>query len=218
MAGKYSTIEVTIPIVSGHAAVEHLAVPPRFERPRRVHPRRVLPLVRPGKQRGFHSMTPELALFRSAPAPVGGNLAIDTNTALTAPGAQDTASSVDEPSVAMNGQTVFYTGNWYAAVSSDAGKTFSFINPASAFQPFDPPGSSFCCDQVVHYIPSIDTFVWLLQYGPSPETTSSGWRWQKAGTWPRSGGSCSTSRPPRSGRRARSWIFPTSRWGPTACT
>ena len=165
MAGKYSTIEITVPAVTEHAAVEHLAAPPTFDKPKRIHPRRVLPAVRRGKSRQFHSMTPELALFRGAAAP-GADLAIDTNTPLTGPGAQNTAASVDEPSVAMNGQVVFYTGNWYAAVSSDAGKTFSYINPASAFKQFDPPGSSFCCDQVVQYIPSIDTFVWLLQYGP----------------------------------------------------
>jgi hypothetical protein len=34
-------------------------------------------------------------------------------------------------------------------------------------QPNDPQGVTFCCDQVVNYIPSIDTFVWLMQYGPS---------------------------------------------------
>ena len=34
-------------------------------------------------------------------------------------------------------------------------------------QPNDPPGVTFCCDQVVNYMPSIDTFMWLMQYGPS---------------------------------------------------
>jgi hypothetical protein len=166
MAAQYSTLEVVIPAVAEHAPVQHLASPPRFEKPKRIHPRRVLPAVRRGRQRAFHSVTPELALFRSAPEAIGSNLAIVTKTALTAPGASDTAASVGEPSTAINDQIVLYTGNWYAAVSTDAGKTFSFIDPATAFQSFDPPGSSFCCDQVVNYIPTIDTFVWLLQYGP----------------------------------------------------
>src|SRR5260370_39869168 len=31
----------------------------------------------------------------------------------------------------------------------------------------DPEGVTFCCDQVVNYVPPpVDTFVWLLQYGP----------------------------------------------------
>jgi hypothetical protein len=64
--------------------------------------------------------------------------------------------------VATNGQVVFYTGNWYAAVSTDGGATFRFVDPFNAFP--DPPQMGFCCDQVVQYIPKIDTFVWLLQY------------------------------------------------------
>ena len=167
MAGKYSTTEITIPAVSAQTSVEHLAAPPTFVKPKRIHPRRVLPVVAPGKERAIHSLTPALEVFRSADVPtLGGDLALDTNTPLTGPATQNTASNVGEPSVAMNGDIVLYTGNWYAAVSTDAGKTFSYINPATAFKQFDPPGCSFCCDQVVQYIPSIDTFVWLLQYGP----------------------------------------------------
>jgi hypothetical protein len=64
--------------------------------------------------------------------------------------------------VATNDQVVFYTGNWYAAISVDGGATFRFVDPFTAFA--DPQGMGFCCDQVVHYIRKIDTFVWLLQY------------------------------------------------------
>jgi hypothetical protein len=150
--------------------VAHLDQAVKFVKPKRIHPRRILPLIREGAEREFHSATPRamLEMFRPgvlAAAPAGG-LALATNTALTSPGAQQTASNVDEPSVAVNGQVVLYTGNWYAAISTDAGQTFKFINPATAFKQFDPPNSSFCCDQVATYIPQIDTFIWLLQYGP----------------------------------------------------
>jgi hypothetical protein len=87
-----------------------------------------------------------------------------TNTELAQPGQQQLASSVDEPSVAANGPVVMYTGNWYAARSADGGQTFQYIDPFTAFP--DPPNLGYCCDQVVNYIASIDTFVWLLQYGP----------------------------------------------------
>ena len=50
---------------------------------------------------------------------------------------------------------------------STAETTFSFIDPNSFAQPSDPAGVTFCCDQVVNYMPSIDMFVWLMQYGPS---------------------------------------------------
>jgi len=65
-------------------------------------------------------------------------------------------SSVNEPSAGSNGNYVFYTGNWYAARSTDGGSTFSYINPYA-----DMP--TFCCDQEVIYDPSRDIFIWYRQ-------------------------------------------------------
>ena len=154
--------------------VKHLATPPTFVKPKKIHPRHLLPLVREGLERGFHSQSNEaflrplaMALPPAAMAPLAADdeVTLVTNTELKKAGEQRTASNVGEPSVAINSNVVFFTGNWYAAVSSDSGKTFKFIDPAKAFK--DPkPNSEFCCDQVVHYISKIDTFVWLLQYGP----------------------------------------------------
>jgi hypothetical protein len=91
----------------------------------------------------------------------GGELAVALRTELTELADQHLASNVGSPSVAVNGQVVFYTGNWYAAVSQDGGKTFKYIDPFTAL-PATKLG--FCCGQVVNYIPAIDTFVWLLNY------------------------------------------------------
>jgi hypothetical protein len=151
--------------------VQHLAAPPKFEKPKRIHARRVLPRVREGMERQFHSATLRAVIGRplamAAPRRAATDeLVLSTNTELTGPAQQDTASNVGEPSTAINGQVAFFTGNWYAANSPDGGATFQYLNPATVFQQFDPPGSQFCCDQVVNYIPQIDTFVWLLQYGP----------------------------------------------------
>ena len=150
----------------GQVTVEHLDFPPTFVKPKRIHPRRVLPLIGLGVQRDFGSNTAPLIFSHGMQPESQSDLAISTNTPLTSPGRNGTASNVGEPSAAINGDVVVFTGNWYAAVSKDAGQSFSFIDPATAFRQFDPPGSSFCCDQSVNYIPSIDTFVWLLQYGP----------------------------------------------------
>lgn len=149
--------------------IQHLEQPPTIVIPKRIHPRHLLPLVREGTERGIHSTTRDLGFFRAiskmaAPAP-GDELAIVIETELTGPTQQQTASNVGEPSAARNGSIVFFTGNWYAAVSVDGGKTFQYIDPASSF-PNPAPSSVFCCDQVVQYISAIDTFVWLLQYGP----------------------------------------------------
>jgi hypothetical protein len=97
----------------------------------------------------------------AAPLAATQQVSIRKNTRL---GAADNnaASNVGEPSVASNGDVVFYTGNWYAALSTDGGSTFQFIDPFNTFP--DPPQMAFCCDQIVHYAPSIDMFFWSLQY------------------------------------------------------
>jgi hypothetical protein len=147
--------------------VQHLDAPPRYARRERIHPRRVLPRVKEGREREFHSVTRELAYhLQGAMRATTDDLTLVTNTELAQPGQQQLASSVGEPSVAVAGDVpvVVYTGNWYAARSIDGGQTFQYINPFNAFP--DPPNLGYCCDQVVNYLPSIDTFVWLLQYGP----------------------------------------------------
>lgn len=145
--------------------VQHLDAPPRITRPKSIHPRRLLPFVAEGQERPFHSLNTRAIIHR--PRDVGQDIQIVLNTPLTQPSANRTASNVGEPSISMNEDVAFYTGNWYAAVSVDGGKTFKFIDPNSMAQPNDPQGVTFCCDQVVNYMPSIDTFMWLMQYGPS---------------------------------------------------
>ena len=148
--------------------VKHLDAPMKYVRRESIHPRRVLPRVKEGRKREFASLTREVT-YHLQRAVAGlkattDDLTLVINTELTQPGQKQLASSVDEPSVAAAGAVAMYTGNWYAARSADGGQTFQFIDPFTSFP--DPPNLTFCCDQVVNYIPSIDTFVWLLQYGP----------------------------------------------------
>jgi hypothetical protein len=135
----------------------------------RIHTRRVIPTVPPGDD--VADPTPSRAaapprradLVRGARRRgAGDDIVLVRNVALDDAATQDTASHVCEPSCAIAGSVVFYTGNWFAAVSVDGGRTFRWVDPATSFP--DPPGMSFCCDQVVHYVRKIDTFVWLLQY------------------------------------------------------
>jgi hypothetical protein len=148
--------------------VAYLDQPPTIEKPKKIHPRHLLPLIREGEERNVHSLSREAAIRPQAFAPMAATdeVTLVRNTELTGPGKQRTASNVGEPSVAINGDIVLFTGNWYAAVSSDGGATFKFVDPSKQF-PDPAPNATFCCDQVVHYISKIDTFVWLLQYGPS---------------------------------------------------
>lgn len=72
------------------------------------------------------------------------------------------ASGTAEPSGgASAGGLVFVSANWTAAYSTDGGSTFKpQLNPTTIF-PNDAIG--YCCDQIVHYVPSIDRVIWLLQ-------------------------------------------------------
>jgi hypothetical protein len=149
----------------GPVVVQPRDTPPPVNRPKRIHSRRLLPFVREGQERERHSLN--VRAFIAAPQAAGQEVRIVRNTPLPQPGLNHVAGAVGEPSLAMNGDFVLLTGNWYAAISIDAGRTFRFLDPNDMAQPTDPPGVTFCCDQVVNYMPSIDTFVWLLQYGPN---------------------------------------------------
>ncbi len=63
---------------------------------------------------------------------------------------------------ADNGNVVMITGNWYVQYSTNGGQTFTTLDPTTIFP--NTLGGGFCCDQIIQYVPSIDRFIWLLQY------------------------------------------------------
>lgn len=65
-------------------------------------------------------------------------------------------SAINEPAHAQLGKYVFYTGNWYAAKSTNAGSSFTYTSPYSDFP-------DFCCDQdVIHNAPR-NVIIWYRQ-------------------------------------------------------
>jgi hypothetical protein len=107
-------------------------------------------------------------------AQVDSTFLLKRNTALTAVSGH--TSNVNEPSISGQGNTIFQTGNWYAAVSTDNGATFSFIDPDTTF-PGTPSAFSagFCCDQRVAQAPERDLVFWSLLYsktGTGPQDTN----------------------------------------------
>ena len=175
--GKPTGISAKAPVASFRLSavaaapitVQHHNVPPPYVKRERIHARRLLRRVGEGQERDFHSQTREIGYHLQMAMPMGrrdttDDLVLSINSELSGPGSQQLASSVGEPSVAAKDNVVMYTGNWYAARSIDGGQTFQYLDPFTAFP--DPPNLGMCCDQVVNYIASIDTFVWLLQYGP----------------------------------------------------
>ncbi|HSF20316.1 MAG TPA: hypothetical protein VLK65_32685 [Vicinamibacteria bacterium] len=68
-------------------------------------------------------------------------------------------SQVGEPSIGANGGVFFITNNWYAAVSANYGKDWSFVNPFVVGN----ADAGFCCDQKAIYVPQFDLMIWILQ-------------------------------------------------------
>jgi hypothetical protein len=65
--------------------------------------------------------------------------------------------------IAKTGQTVvLITANSDAVYSINGGSTFTKLNPTTIFN--NKVAGGFCCDQIVQYVPSIDRFVWLMQF------------------------------------------------------
>ncbi|MDQ4087859.1 MAG: hypothetical protein M3177_07620 [Pseudomonadota bacterium] len=96
-------------------------------------------------------------------------------------------STVGEPSLSANGQEALFSGNWYAAHSTNAGQTWNLLNP---FSFFPAAARGFCCDQTLIFIPQAGVHVWILQYLKANNTnvlrvafksnqlgTRAGWRW-----------------------------------------
>ena len=164
------------PVKAQEIKVRYVQEAYKFSEARRkneIHPRKILPKpprgptvldLQPTVPMAMEESVPLAALesLGTGPMTPTDTLTLVKNVQLNDVATSDTASHVCEPSVAINGDVVFYTGNWFAAVSTDGGTTFKYIDPYTTFP--NPPGMGFCCDQVVHYIKSNDTFVWLQQY------------------------------------------------------
>lgn len=57
---------------------------------------------------------------------------------------------------------IMHSGNWYVDVSIDGGGSWKRYDPTTIFP--NNLGSGFCCDQIIHYVPEIDRFIWYMQH------------------------------------------------------
>jgi hypothetical protein len=75
------------------------------------------------------------------------------------------SSSVNEPSVGGQGNGIFITHNWYAAVSTDNGSSFSYVSPFTTF-PNTPSAfaGGFCCDQRAVQDSTRNLVFWFMQW------------------------------------------------------
>lgn len=82
-------------------------------------------------------------------------------------------STTNEPTADGYGAVVVYSANWFLAVSSNSGASFSYLSPYSLMSGVD---GGFCCDQVVTYDPSRDLLFILLMSIPSVVTQRNTYR------------------------------------------
>ena len=112
--------------------------------------------------------------------PLGGLTSASGRTAFaaTAPltffrvtdlGPQNCCGDPKEPTTAIGKNVVWYTGNSMVALSTDAGRTFSYFDPSTILPD---QGLPFCCDQQVAYSAKYNLFVWLMQYDCAVGTSS----------------------------------------------
>ena len=130
------------------------------------------PLVKPA--------SPSSPAFVGAPRAAGNGPLASTDfdyfrSQNTTPG--NFQSGVDEPSTANDGNVVLYTGNWYAALSTDSGNSFSYVNPYTLGPTPSLPNGGFCCDQATIHAPAVggtDVTAWVLLYCQVSNNCNSG--------------------------------------------
>ncbi|MET7293113.1 hypothetical protein ABZS79_13410 [Streptomyces griseoloalbus] len=114
------------------------------------------------------------------------NVNLIENTGLDDLATSTNTSTVNETTAAASNSNIFVTGNWFAASTTNGGKSWSHVDP---FTTLPSAAGGFCCDQVVVYEPSRDMWIWILQYisipggnnvfrvAISPGANPTAWHW-----------------------------------------
>jgi hypothetical protein len=127
--------------------------------------------VADGPLRG--SLTPSLGNSTLKPMPPagGGGGAAVVFTDFDPLGTSASVGTPPDMNAARSGRVVMLSYNTRVMLSTDGAGTWTELDPTTIF----PSGSSsdaagnlldkgLCCDQILQYVPSIDRFVWLMQF------------------------------------------------------
>jgi len=134
---------------------------PRDDSPARQPNRRPQRIVPDGPIRGVVELSSGSALNDLASGNPGG-AGLDFQVWTDDPTVAPASTNAADVSGAKGGSVVLLSGNWYIDYSTDSGATFTTLDPTTIFP--DTLAGGFCCDQVLQYAPTIDRFLWLLQY------------------------------------------------------
>jgi len=105
-----------------------------------------------GPEPGTESFGTTIRAAGSPQAPGSPRLFRNVNFSSKIP--SNSKSNTMEASLGVGGKYAFFTGNWFAARSTNGGRTWAYVNAYSGF-------SDFCCDQRVDYDPARRMFMWL---------------------------------------------------------
>ncbi len=164
-ASKSATAPAPKRVMATMAARMQAPANPQAERDQREarlrmhHLKGPLEIVPPG---ALAAAAPSVAETSVSPLGGPGAVLLVINNALADSATNDITSHVNEPSVATRGQEVLFTGNWYAAFSTNGGASFQYLNPETTFPAI--PNQPFCCDQVALYDKAHDLMVWFMQH------------------------------------------------------
>ncbi len=89
-----------------------------------------------------------------------GDAQVYRNTNFSANIPAGNKSNVMESSTAQNGKYAFFTGNWFAARSTNGGINWAYVNPYAGLP-------DFCCDQVTTFDEARNSFYWLRMTSPN---------------------------------------------------
>ncbi len=92
---------------------------------------------------------------------MANDISITNNIALDDVATNNDTSTIGEPSVATNGESIFVTGNWYASRSLNDGGDWMWVDPETTLPS---AAGGFCCDQLALFDQDREIWIWLLQY------------------------------------------------------
>ncbi len=129
-------------------------------------PHRHLPVPEGVATRPQPASPPTLPVVPHGAPGAPGQFRMFTNS-VVAPAGASISGGTGEPTAVVNRDTCLFTGNWFAALSGDAGATWTRLNPYTRFPALD---GGFCCDQRTLQVDNPNLTFWLLEYSYSATT------------------------------------------------
>lgn len=124
-----------------------------------------------GPLRGSLTPTRASSSLEPMPPPGGGGAAAVVFTDFDPLGTSASVGTPPDMNAARSGRVVMLSYNTRVMLSTDGAGTWTELDPTTIFPSGpssdaagNPLDKGLCCDQILQYVPSIDRFVWLMQF------------------------------------------------------